>query len=506
MHYRSLLAVLVAGIYLFQEHPLQGDPPTAEIALQARAVAEGIHAASLRQDLSYIASDELRGRDSPSLGLDRAADYIAEQFKKAGLEPGAEGTYFQTASMLVEQPDYNNFALRISSGNQQFVAKAEDVRLRFLAALELNDAPVFKLDLADEALAEHLPASELQGKVVITEYDPKLGVRLRSANAMLRAAKPALLVIIDRKGLTTQGMRPRQLVDPNGANDQARTPRITLTGEAAARFYRALSPADNGARMTVRVPPPHQTTATMRNVIGILRGSDPALRDQCVLLTAHYDHLGEQAGPAGRIYNGANDDGSGTVSVMEVARALARLPQRPRRSIVFATFFGEEEGLIGSQYYVHHPVWPLEKTVAELNLEQLGRTDSTEGPQIADATMTGFDYSDLTTYVQRAGESTGIRVYKHPKNSDAYFADSDNFSFAEAGVPDETLTVAFGFPDYHAVGDTWQKIDYENMAKVDRAVALAMFLVADSDQPVHWNESNPKTAPFVRAGKRRGQE
>ena len=104
------------------------------------------------------------------------------------------------------------------------------------------------------------------------------------------------------------------------------------------------------------------------------------------------------------------------------------------------TFFGEEEGLIGSQYYAHHPVWPLEKTVAQLNLEQVGRTDSTEGRQISNATLTGFDYSDLTGYVQRAGERTGIKVYKNSRNSDAYFPDSDNLSLAAAGVPAETLT------------------------------------------------------------------
>jgi hypothetical protein len=136
----------------------------------------------------------------------------------------------------------------------------------------------------------------------------------------------------------------------------------------------------------------------------------------------------------------------------------------------------------------------------------VGRTDSTEGRQIANATLTGFDYSDLTSYVQRAGASTGIRIYKHERNSDAYFGSSDNLSLAEAGVPAETLAVAFDFTDYHAVGDEWQKIDYDNMAKVDRAVALALYLMADSEQPVRWNEANPKTAPYVKAWKQRGQQ
>jgi hypothetical protein len=503
MRYRGALVVYFACVCFLA----QGDPPTAAIAPEVQAALDGIHASSLRGDLSYIASDELEGRDSPSRGLDLAADYIAAQFRRAGLEPGVGDSYFQTASMMVVTPDYQDFELKLSSGDRQFVASQSEAVLGRPAALDLKDAPLFKLDLGDEALVQHLTASQVDGRVVIMEFDPRLSTRLRLATGILRTAKPALVILVDKKRATTRGQRPRALVDPASPDTEARSPRVTLAGEAAARFFAALKAGETSATASVRIAAPHRTPAMLRNVIGVLRGSDPALRDTCVLLTAHYDHLGVRPDGSGdRIYNGANDDGSGTVSVMEVARALARLPRHPRRSIVFMTFFGEEEGLIGSEYYAHHPVWPLEKTVAELNLEQVGRTDSTEGPQISNATLTGFDYSDLTSYVQRAGERTGIKVYKNPKGSDAYFAASDNFSFAEAGVPAETLTVAFDYPDYHAVGDEWQKVDYDNMAKVDRAIALAMFLMADSDGPVRWNESNPKTAPYVKAWKRRGLE
>ena len=332
-------------------------------------------------------------------------------------------------------------------------------------------------------------------------------MRYRAVSRLFREAKPALLILVDKRGFTTRERRPRQLVDPKEPDTQITIPRVTLTGDEAARFFSSLKRGEEEATVSVHIAATYREPATLRNVIGLLRGSDPVLRDSYVLLTAHYDHLGVRTNGSGdRIFNGANDDGSGTVSVMEVARALARLPKHPRRSIVFMTFFGEEEGLTGSQYYAHHPVFPLAKTVADLNLEQVGRTDSTEGPQISNASLTGFDYSDLTGYVAQAGERTGVRVYKNPTGSDNYFAASDNFSFAEAGVPAETLCVAFDYPDYHAVGDEWQKIDYDNMAKVDRAVALAMFLMADSEQPVHWNENNPKTAPFVKEWKRLDQE
>jgi Zn-dependent M28 family amino/carboxypeptidase len=336
--------------------------------------------------------------------------------------------------------------------------------------------------------------------------ESRLSNQYRSVIRILRAAKPALVIVVDKKGVSNHGRPQRLLADAGAPESDAASPRVSLTGEAAVHFYAALKPGPM-ATASVHIAAPHRTPAMLRNVIGVLRGSDPALRDTYVLLTAHYDHLGMRPdGPGDRIYNGANDDGSGTVSVMEVARALAQLPKHPRRSIVFMTFFGEEKGLIGSEYYAHHPVFPLAKTIADLNLEQVGRTDSTVGPQISNGSLTGFDYSDLTKYMQQAGERTGIKIYKNAQGSDNYFSQSDNFSFAEAGVPAETLCVAFEFPDYHAVGDEWQKIDYDNMAKVDRAIALAMFLMADSEQPVEWNEANPKTAPFVKASKQLGLE
>jgi hypothetical protein len=485
----------------------QSYPPKAAVPPEMPAALDGIRASSLRGDLSYIASDQMEGRDSPSHGLDLAADYIAAQFRAAGLEPGVGDSYFQNASMLVEEPNFSNFELKLSAGDRQFSATQKNATLSVPAALDLRDEPVFKLDLGDEAAVQHLTASQVEDKVVIVEIEPRLRARFRPVNRMLRSAKPALVILVDKKGSTTTGRRPRQLVDPKETGSDPAIPRITITGEDAARFYAALKSGESNATASVHIAAPHRTPATLRNVIGVLRGSDPTLRDTCVLLTAHYDHLGMRMdGPGDRIYNGANDDGSGTVSVMEVARALARLPKHPRRSIVFMTFFGEEEGLIGSAYYAHHPVWPLAKTVADLNLEQVGRTDSSEGRQISNASLTGFDYSDLTSYVERAGESTGIKVYKDAKGSDPYFSQSDNLSLAEAGVPAETLCVAFEFSDYHAVGDEWQKIDYDNMAKVDRAIALAMFLMADSEQPVRWNEANPKTAPYIKAGKQPREE
>jgi hypothetical protein len=493
-----LIVVFLTGIWAFGQNTSR----EAAVSPDVRAALGHIRAAQLRADLSFLASDLLEGRDSPSRGLDIAAEYIAAQFQIAGLEPGVDGGYFQDAHMLVVEPSLANFDVKLSRGDREVSVRPSDVVLRVDDALDLKDASLFKLDLADAELVENLTASQVDGKVVITEFNPKLSTRLRAANKILRSAKPALVILVDPKGVTSSQQPRRRLLDPDEPSTVSA--RITWSGDSAAEFFAALKSGTADASITAHVDAAIRKPVTLRNVIGVLRGSDPALRDTYVLLTAHYDHLGMLPDGAGdRIYNGANDDGSGTVSVIEAARALASLSQRPKRSIVFMTFFGEEEGLIGSNYYAHHPVWPIAKTVAQLNLEQVGRTDSTEGAQISNATLTGFDYSDLTKYVQRAGASTGVRIYKNARNNEAYFTQSDNLSLAEAGVPAETLCVAFDYSDYHAVGDEWQKIDYDNMAKVDRAVALGLVLMANSGQPVHWNEANPKTAPYVKAWKQR---
>ncbi len=277
----------------------------------------------------------------------------------------------------------------------------------------------------------------------------------------------------------------------------------------ASQFRRAgLKPAgDDGFYQTV----PNTTSTSgplsaveknrpFHNVVGLLPGSDQALSDTYILLTAHYDGTGPRpgAGPA-QIWNAANDNGSGTVSVMEIASALASLEPGPRRSIVFMTFFGEEKGELGSKYYASHPIFPIEKTVAMINLEQLGRTDSSEGDQTRRASLTGFDLSDMGEVFRRAGEAAGITVFKDSRNSDTYFSASDNLPLAQVGVPAHTLCVAFDFPDYHGAGDKWQKVNYENMAATDRMTATALLILAQSNAEPRWSASNPRAAPFLEA-------
>lgn len=406
-----VLGMLFLGLTL-QASPQQRKPqpkakpkaakPAVDTDLQA--ALDRISADSLRGNLSFIASDALEGRNTPSRGLDIAAEYIAAQFRRAGVEPGGdsgsvggERSYFQTVIWNVTGRTNNAVELTAGDGKQKM-------------------------------------------RVQERQLPPGSG----------EPPPPA----------------PGQSVSPDS------TPR----------------------------------SFTTRNVIGLLRGSDPVLKDTYVVVSAHYDHVGiggcRGVSAADNICNGANDDGSGTVSVVELATALATLKQRPKRSILFITWFGEEKGLQGSRYYGRNPVFPLEKTVAMVNLEQVGRTDSSEGPQLSNATLTGFDFTDLGPIFKSAGEKTGITVYKHDKNSDAFFGRSDNQAMADAGIPAHTLCTAFEYPDYHGAADHWEKVDYANMAKVNRMVGLALVMIANNSDAPKWNDANPKTARYVTAWKK----
>jgi hypothetical protein len=501
-----------------------------------RAALEAVSAESMKGHLSFLASDALEGRRTPSRGLDIAAEYIAAQFRRAGLEPAGGDGYFQTAEWRLSARDASAFRLTFGGGSSPAPAvRPEQLGIGFGVAgfnfwepageLSLSGARLLKLDYASFPGA--LTREQAEGRVVVTELPavPRgdLGRALqvlRETNdflARVRGLGAPLVLAFDRRSERARGGRAPRVIDPElsgagrdlpdfGFGGAQTAPVVFVHGAEAARFFDSLPAGASDATADVRVPAASETPVRVRNVAGLLRGSDPALRDTYVIVSAHYDHIGVREGcDASRedcVNNGANDNGSGTAAVVELASALSKLSKRPKRSILFLTFFGEELGLVGSRYYGRHPLVPLEKTVAQVNLEQIGRTDDSEGPQVGSLAVTGFDFSEVGEFLRRAGEAEGVRVYKHPTKSDAYFSRSDNQSFADAGVPAHTAGVAFDFPDYHSAGDHWEKIDYANMARVARALGRAALLIADSAQEPRWNEQNPKAARYVEAWKK----
>jgi hypothetical protein len=476
----------------------QTDPRTPEV----QAALDRISADSLRGHLSFIASDALEGRNTPSRGLDITAEYIAAHFRRAGLEPVGDDGYFQTADWLSVDRSMTGFRFHLKSGEEAVEVGANQVSFTFPQALTMSSAPVLKVDFQNPAALDLPTAPEWTGRVILLEIPA--GTPAAARNEFLgriRALEPSLIVSIVRNRATGTGGGGARLVQTVIPEDP---PVLSLHSPEAIRIFDAMKPGTPGPTLAINVPPVQQQQVKLRNVVGLLRGSDPDLKETYVLLTAHYDHTGiRPTGVGDRINNGANDNGSGTVSVMEIAAALSTLKERPKRSLVFMTFFGEEKGLLGSRYYGNNPIFPISKTIANVNLEQVGRTDSTEGPQVNTASLTGIDFSEVGSVFQSAGAWTGIHVYKHERNSDAYFSASDNAALAALGVPAHSLSVAFNYPDYHNVGDHWEKVDYDNMARVNRMIALGLVMMANNSDEPKWNEAIPQTAPYVRAWRER---
>jgi hypothetical protein len=527
---RAVRIVLVSLLWIsvgFSSSTRADDPP-ALTSDQASAL-DRISADSLRGHLSFIASDLLEGRDTPSRGLDLAAEYIASQFRRAGLEPVGDDGYFQTATLKHTKPDVESFSLEIKSPEGAAI-KVPPAQVTFLRpeGVDVKPTGIFKVDLTNaEALAalfditnqevlSALKPEQVVGKVVLAEY-PKLDrqAAVRLVNALMtrmRELRAALVVLVHQPGTPTAGLGAGQVSDgenprPSGPPRAERRPfLIMVTNPSVRSLFEALPPGvSDKATLSFRLGPPVPRSVKVRNVAGLLRGSDPVLKDTYVLVTAHYDHLGNHGpvGPEGgdRTYNGANDDGSGTVSVVELAGALGSLKTRPRRSLLFLTFFGEEKGLLGSRYYGRHPLVPIAKTVADVNLEQVGRTDDSEGPRVGKAVMTGYGYSEVTDVFNAAGKAEGVELVRHPQFSDSFFARSDNQALADLGVPAHTIAVAFIFPDYHGLADHWDKIDYANMARIDRTVGRGLLMIADTPSEPRWSESNPKAAKYLKAWK-----
>lgn len=505
---RRVLTLVLVACCLSAQQPTRQFTITAEI----RAMLDHVSGESLRGHLSFIASDALEGRSNPSRGLEIAAEYIAAQFRRAGLEPAVDDDYFQTANFVLADTMMDAFELSLKAGTDTFNIAKNQVSFNIDRALNLTGSLV-KVDYSDAAAVASLKPEQVEGKTVITEIpdsrraegDRRLEMFMARQEFLrkMTSMNAALVLSIDRFSTRGAGAAQGRLIDPEDRRAGVQTPGtpvITVHDPRAVKLFDETRPGPTIIEMSLKLPAPIERPVRLRNVIGVLRGSDAVLKDTCVLLTAHYDHLGTRPELGGdTILNGANDNGSGTVSVIELASALVTLKQRPRRSIVFIAFFGEERGLLGSRYYGRHPVYPINKTVADINLEQVGRTDSSEGRQLLNASLTGFDYSEVGTILEAAGKLTGINVYKHQQNSDAFFARSDNQALADQGVPAHTLCTAFVYPDYHGAGDHWDKIDYANMEKVIRMVAVALVMIANNSEPPRWNEANPRTARYVRA-------
>lgn len=217
------------------------------------------------------------------------------------------------------------------------------------------------------------------------------------------------------------------------------------------------------------------------NVVGIVRGRDADLGEEAVIVGAHYDHIGVGQPIAGdSIYNGADDDASGVVAVLAAARALTAGPA-PKRTVVFLLTAGEEQGLLGTKWYIQHPVVPLDRTVADIQVEMIGRPDSLAGGP-GKLWLTGYERSTMGPHFTAAG----LPVVADPRPQFKFFERSDNIAFARQGIPAHTLSSYNLHSDYHQPSDEVERIDVAHLERAADVVARAVRVLADGEAPA-WN-------------------
>ncbi len=439
-----------------------------------------VTADALRGHVSFLASDVLEGRNSPSHGLDVAAEYIASRFRATGLKPMGDDGYFQTADWTRSQVNPEGFAMTLESRGRRYDIPYSQVTMEAAPATQLDQVEMVRLSLEDAAKAKD---EALRGKALLINL-PAIDRTVMQRYGLLRRRllklAPAAVILIAEGTVPPSrgGGALRSLAD---------TPLIPLVVVKQPELATLQE-----VKLTLKLSAAMETPAKMRNVAGMIVGTD--LKDEVLIVSAHYDHLGLATSGKDTVYNGANDNASGTAGMLEMASALAK--RRPRRSVLFLAFFAEEKGLLGAGHYTRHPLVPLSQTIADVNFEQLGRTDSNEGANLDMVNMTGFDFSNLKTSLAAAGALTGVRFVKNEKSSDAFFGASDNLPFAQSCVVAHTVSVTYEFPDYHHMGDEWQKIDYDNMARVVRMLGTGVHFLADQEGRPAYDVDNPATKAF----------
>ena len=480
----------------------------------ARAVST-ITPDDLRERIGFLASDSLKGRDTPSEGLETAAAWIADEFASFGLEPGADDGWLQRYPYPLEGLDADRTRFEISGGATHALDYGADF---FVQSGSAPAQAVGALYLGDAVDVSRAPEGGLRDQAVIVRLDgqPESGrrgfrfsasTRRTISQTLARAGElgAAAVVFVMDPAVTagevsalaeTAGTPSRSV----GGQGEATTPAaFFVTRSAAERMFRmaGLDGPEQLRRHTVvrPVPLPGVTLglgapirqfdqARPPNVVGILPGSDPQLRDTYIVFSAHMDHVGVGRPVNGdSIYNGADDDASGTSAIVEIAEAFAALPQAPRRSLVFLAVSGEEKGLLGSRWFADHPTIPMEQVVANLNIDMIGRNAPDS------IVVIGQEYSSLGPRVHqiaRENPELGLTISEDLWPEERFFFRSDHFSFAAKEVP-ALFFFAGTHEDYHRPDDEADEIDYDKNARVARLVFLLGLDIAQDPQAPRWD-------------------
>jgi hypothetical protein len=510
-----------------------------------RPTAAAISASDLMTRLYIFADDSMQGRETGTRGHIISTDYIARELKRLGLQPaGDSGAYFQHVP-LVNRP-FDAAHSSIAVGSTSLTAGVDFVPTTFRGVPRAFDGAQVVFGGAFGDTASLPPADVLRGKVVVFTAgrpgftSPAFTNRLRDAAALVRATGATL-----RATQLRAATWPTANMTLPGTGNTTETPVTILAtdraieallGTAVANATPGLAGGTVHGSITFADAP-----APARNVVAIIRGSDPTLRGQYVALGAHSDHVGflpgeaqdhdslhaynqarfavvgmiprgvqptaEQAArvdsirvnldslhrarPARRdsIRNGADDDGSGSVTLLEIAEAFARAPVKPRRSLIFVWHTGEEKGLLGARWFSEHASVPRDSIVAQLNMDMVGRGEARDLPvgapnylELVGSRRLSSELGDLVEEVNRGQRQPFAFDYSfdaagHPEN---IYCRSDHFHYARWGIPVVFFTTGL-HGDYHQVTDEPQYISYDHMARIGQLVHDVAVRVANLD-------------------------
>jgi peptidase M28-like protein len=441
--------------------------------LAACASHKRIGEASVRAHLEFLASDAMNGRASGTRDEQISAEYVAAQFRALGFEPPDSGGYVQTIGLTRRTVTGTPTITIGSAGNAaplRWTAGKEFIAVRLLA------------------LAAGGPLQRIRSKGDTVQRGAIAFVNEANMEVAGRAMEQGAAAVLIRTEMPAQRwteraaapIRVQAVLSGIPAASQSDPIVVLVSGPAAD----ALQSVIDGTRVDIDPATGEPETSHTYNAVGILRGRDAALDRDVILVTSHLDHLGrrDSAPGADKIFNGADDDASGTVAVIEIAQAFAAR-RRPKRTVIFACFGSEEEGGYGATYFREKPPVPLEKIVANVEFEMIGRPD----PKVPPHTLwlTGFDRSDLG----RALASHGARLVADPHPDQNFFQRSDNYTLARRGVVAHTVSSYGLHREYHTPEDETRLVDYPHLRDAIDSMIEPIVWLANSTFRPGWTSS-----------------
>lgn len=442
--------------------------------------------ADMKAKLTVLASDEFGGRETGTEGQKKASTFLEDFYKNLGLIAPVEGTYRQKFNMY--QSDWSD--VYIKAGRKKLINGTD-----FIFRGNANMTKEQKLPLVYVGDAENLDGIDITGKGVITTTSnrKKQGELAETAAAVIIASEDEERFMQGMPRLARAMMKSRLRFTEEPKNNAQSMLFYTTLSNAAGMLKTTkeklaaakASPADVKAGNTRVMVKRKLATIDTENMLAFLEGTDK--KDEVLVISSHFDHIGTNSN--GEINNGADDDGSGTTGVMEIAEAFvqaAKEGHRPRRSILFLNVTGEEKGLLGSAYYSDHPVFPLENTVNNLNIDMIGRVDPAHENDRDYVYVIGSE--KLSSHLKVISEFANITYtnlnldykFDDPNDKMRIYYRSDHYNFAKHGIP-----IIFYFngthADYHRPTDTVDKIEWDVMAKRAKLVFHTAWILANRD-------------------------